>query len=49
MRRLKRNMVLSSILTLIGTAWAGWSNFGIAPGARPNLEGKVSEWVLPTP
>ena len=30
-------------------AWAGGSNYGITPGARPNLEGKISEWPVPTP
>lgn len=30
-------------------AYAGGSNYGIAPGARPNLAGKVSEWPVPTP
>lgn len=28
---------------------AGGSNYGIAPGARPELTGKVSEWPVPTP
>lgn len=30
-------------------AWAGGSNYGIAPGARPAFAGKVSEWPVPTP
>ncbi len=30
-------------------ARAGGSNYGIAPGALPNLAGKVSEWPVPTP
>jgi virginiamycin B lyase len=30
-------------------ALGGGSNYGIAPGARPNLAGKVSEWPVPTP
>jgi virginiamycin B lyase len=30
-------------------AIAGGSNYGITPGAHPNLEGKVSEWAVPTP
>ncbi|PYM68883.1 MAG: hypothetical protein DME03_23405 [Candidatus Rokuibacteriota bacterium] len=30
-------------------AHAGGSNYGIAPGARPDLAGKVSEWPVPTP
>lgn len=31
------------------SALAGGSNYGIAPGARPELAGKVSEWPVPTP
>jgi virginiamycin B lyase len=30
-------------------AHAGGSNYGITPGAHPTLEGKVSEWPVPTP
>lgn len=30
-------------------AFAGGSNYGIAPGVHPNLAGKVSEWPVPTP
>jgi virginiamycin B lyase len=30
-------------------AFAGGSNYGIAPGAHPNLAGKVTEWPVPTP
>jgi virginiamycin B lyase len=30
-------------------AHAGGSNYGITPGARPDLAGKVSEWPVPTP
>jgi virginiamycin B lyase len=30
-------------------AHAGGSNYGITPGAHPNLAGKVSEWPVPTP
>lgn len=37
-------------LTLAGVgAWAGGSNYGITPGARPILDGKISEWPVPTP
>jgi len=28
---------------------AGGSNYGITPGAHPDLAGKVSEWPVPTP
>lgn len=37
------------ILLEAAVAGAGGSNYGIAPGARPNLEGKISEWAVPTP
>ena len=30
-------------------AHAGGSNYGITPGARPDLAGQVSEWPVPTP
>ncbi len=30
-------------------ALAGGSNYGIKPGARPQLAGKVTEWPVPTP
>jgi virginiamycin B lyase len=30
-------------------ALAGGSNYGIKPGAHPQLAGKVSEWPVPTP
>jgi virginiamycin B lyase len=30
-------------------AWGGGSNYGIDPGARPRLDGKISEWSVPTP
>jgi len=30
-------------------AWAGGSNYGIAPGAHPELAGTVREWPVPTP
>ncbi len=49
MRRLKSKITLCVIATFMGTAWAGGSNYGIAPGARSNFEGKVSEWAVPTP
>ncbi len=37
-------LALSSTVSL-----AGGSNYGVAPGARPNYAGKVSEWPVPTP
>ncbi|MBL8502530.1 MAG: hypothetical protein JNL78_03750 [Rhodocyclaceae bacterium] len=34
---------------LAGPALAGGSNYGIAPGALPQVQGKVTEWPVPTP
>ncbi len=30
-------------------AFAGGSNYGITPGAHPNLASKITEWSVPTP
>ena len=40
-------LALSPLAAL--AALAGGSNYGITPGALPNLAGKVSEWPVPTP
>jgi virginiamycin B lyase len=40
---------LTSILGLATLAHAGGSNYGMTPGTRANLEGRVSEWPVPTP
>jgi len=37
------------LVALPFAAYAGGSNYGITPGAHPNLSGKVSEWPVPTP
>jgi virginiamycin B lyase len=38
------------VMVLIpGLVLAGGSNYGITPGAHPNLAGKVTEWPVPTP
>lgn len=43
-------MRLTLVLTLAPlAAFAGGSNYGIAPGAHPHLEGKATEWPVPTP
>ena len=42
-------LALCLALTIATPASAGGSNYGITPGARPALEGKVSEWPVPTP
>jgi virginiamycin B lyase len=36
-------------LLIAGLAWAGGSHYGIAPGARPRVEERISEWEVPTP
>ena len=48
---MRRGISLAALPMVLaaGVAGAGGSNYGIAPGARPNLEGKVHEWVVPTP
>ncbi len=42
-------VALGLIGLLAGVAWAGGSNYGVTPGARANMEGKISEWAVPTP
>ncbi len=47
-----RTAIALSVATVAaagGAAWAGGSNYGIAPGARPAVEGKITEWPVPTP
>ena len=44
---MKTVIYLLSIVPFV--ALAGGSNYGITPGAHPNLAGKVSEWPVPTP
>jgi virginiamycin B lyase len=40
---------LALVLALAGSALAGGSSYGIAPGARPALDGTITEWPVPTP
>ena len=42
-------MVVASVIVLPLLAHAGGSNYGVAPGARPDVTGKISEWPVPTP
>lgn len=45
-----RSITVVLILVLAaGAAWAGGSNYGIRPGAKADVKGKISEWVVPTP
>ena len=49
MRYANRGVIVALIVSVAGAAWAGGSNYGIKPGARSDVEGKISEWVVPTP
>jgi virginiamycin B lyase len=42
-------VLVTTLLAAFGSAGAGGSNYGIAPGSRPRVEGKVTEWAVPTP
>ena len=44
-----RALALLALVLTAGVAAAGGSNYGIAPGARPQIEGRISEWKVPTP
>lgn len=49
MRLARCSITVGLIFALAGVCWAGGSNYGITPGVRPALEGKISEWSVPTP
>jgi virginiamycin B lyase len=42
-------VIALALLSIALSAEAGGSNYGIAPGARPTIDGRVSEWAVPTP
>lgn len=42
-------LLAAAALTVPMSVWAGGSNYAVAPGARPDYTGKVSEWPVPTP
>ena len=46
---MKMKCLVLSLTFIPLVALAGGSNYGITPGAHPNLAGKVSEWPVPTP
>ncbi|MCI0430065.1 MAG: PQQ-binding-like beta-propeller repeat protein [Rhodospirillales bacterium] len=46
---MKGAWALAIVIATGAPAWAGGSNYAIVPGVRPTLEGKVSEWAVPTP
>ena len=41
--------VIGAFLALPLSVSAGGSNYAVAPGARPDYAGRVSEWPVPTP
>ena len=45
----QHGLIVGLILLMTGVAWAGGSNYGITPGSRPQLAGKITEWQVPTP
>lgn len=49
MRYFSSGVTLGIIIAVAAKAWAGGSHFGITPGARPHFEGRISEWLVPTP
>lgn len=44
-----RSVTFAVFLSIATLAYAGGSNYGITPGTRPTLSGKISEWPVPTP
>jgi virginiamycin B lyase len=46
---MKAFWLLAILAALAQPARAGGSNYGIVPGALPQVAGKVSEWPVPTP
>jgi len=49
MRSAASAVALVMLLAGLTPAWAGGSNYGITPGSRPTVDGKISEWPVPTP
>ena len=45
----QQGIIVGLVLLVTGMAWAGGSNYGITPGSRPQVAGKISEWQVPTP
>src|SRR5215472_14102678 len=44
-----RGLLISVVVAFPVLASAGGSNYAVAPGARPVVSGKISEWPVPTP
>ena len=49
MRASTRTVAVTIVIALPLLAHAGGSNYGVAPGARTDPAGKISEWPVPTP
>ena len=48
--RYSTSVLVGALILIMGqAAWAGGSNYGITPGAKTSIEGKISEWPVPTP
>src|SRR4029453_13742189 len=39
----QQGIIVGLVLLVTGMAWAGGSNYGITPGSRPQVEGKIRE------
>ncbi len=37
----QQGIIVGLVLLVTGMAWAGGSNYGITPGSRPQVEGKI--------
>jgi len=48
-RMARGGITVGLILVIAGAVWAGGSSYGIKPGARAEVRGKISEWGVPTP
>lgn len=46
---MRSTCLLAGLSLLAASVWAGGSNYGVKPGALAQVEGKVSEWPVPTP
>jgi virginiamycin B lyase len=44
-----RRLAIAAVVVAPLIAHAGGSNYAVAPGARPVVSGKISEWPVPTP
>ncbi len=42
-------VTIALLAPAVRPAGAGGSNYGVAPGARPDFQGRIQEWPVPTP